>query len=204
MIAAENLGLRTRRGWVFQQVDLAVDDGGIVAVVGPAGSGRSMLLLSLAGRARPSTGTLSVAGETSRAAIRRLVGVARITGAVDLEPDLTVHDIRRETRLLSRGADLRRAEGDLGLSLDGASAVGDLAADERLLLAVATATAAAPRALVVDDVDLGTTREQQERVWAALRDVAAAGTAVMASALDPVVVDGVAVVELEGDDRAAR
>ena len=41
LIRAEGLGLRTRRGWVFQDVDLRLAEGSVTALVSPAGSGRS-------------------------------------------------------------------------------------------------------------------------------------------------------------------
>ncbi|HEY4458845.1 MAG TPA: ATP-binding cassette domain-containing protein, partial [Pseudonocardiaceae bacterium] len=58
VVNARQLSLRTKRGWVFRDVDLDLAEGELLAVAGPAGSGRSMLLLTLAGRAKPSSGTL--------------------------------------------------------------------------------------------------------------------------------------------------
>src|SRR5882757_4798891 len=100
LIRAEQFGLRTRRGWVFRDVELSLTAGSVTAITGPAGSGRSMLLLTLAGRAKPTTGRLVVAGQERRPDIRQLVAVARITGAVELEPELHVIDHIREAELL--------------------------------------------------------------------------------------------------------
>jgi ABC-2 type transport system ATP-binding protein len=104
LVRADGLGLRTRRGWVFRDVDLALPTGSVIALAGPAGSGRSMLLLTLAGRARPTAGTFTVAGDGHRAHIRRSVAVARITASVELEPELRVIDHIREAALLAHGA----------------------------------------------------------------------------------------------------
>src|SRR3954469_7639256 len=166
------LGLRTRQGWVFRDVDLSLPAGSVAAIAGPAGSGRSMLLLTLAGRARPTDGTLSVDDADRRAAIRRRVAVARVTGAIEPDPDLLVADCRREAVLLSPGADVTWAQELVGLSADGATPVGDLAADDAALLALALAAASRPVALVLDDVDRDATHAQQARVWAALTAVA--------------------------------
>ena len=51
-------------------IDLAVDDGGLLAVAGPSGSGKSTLLHVMGTLDRPSAGTVQVAGfDTSRYAV---------------------------------------------------------------------------------------------------------------------------------------
>lgn len=204
MIEASGLGLRTRQGWVYRDIGLSLATGEMAAVVGPSGSGRTMLLLTLAGRAKPSAGELRVGVATARPDIRGLVNVARATGAVELDPDLTVGDSRREAGLLFYGTDLAEAEDLVGLNLDSATVVGDLAADDAALFALALAACGRPAALVLDDVDLRTTPAQQDRIWAALRAVADSGIAVVASALaagSSVVAEHT--IELGEDRRAA-
>ncbi|HEX4703979.1 MAG TPA: ATP-binding cassette domain-containing protein [Pseudonocardiaceae bacterium] len=202
LIRAERLGLRTRRGWVFQDVDLAIPAGAVTALTGPAGSGRSMLLLTLAGRAKPTTGRLTVAGTERRAEIRQHVAVARVTAAVELEPEMHVIDHIREAELLNRG-DYRSAAGAIGLDLDPTAVVADLATDDAVLFAVALALAARPKALVVDDVDIAAGPTQQARIWSALH---AAGTTVIASTVDGrLAADaGATVVTIEGSTADAR
>ena len=196
MIEATGLGLRTRHGWVYRDVDMTLSPGTAAAVAAPAGSGRTMLLLTLAGRAKPSTGGLRVGGATARADIRRAVTVARATGAVELDPDLTVGDSRREAGLLFYGADLDWAEELVGLSVDSATVIGDLAPDDHALFALALATATQPAAVVLDDVDLRTTPDQQRRIWAALRTVADAGVTTIASTVDAGLAGAVTVHQL--------
>lgn len=181
LIRAEGLGLRTRRGWVYQDVDLRIPDNSRTAIAGPAGSGRSMLLLTLAGRAVPTVGRLVVAGEEHRGRIRELVAVARVTAAVGLEPEMQVIDHIREAELLTGGGDYRTAAATIGLDLDPTALVADLAPDDSVLLAVALALAGRPRAIVVDDVDIAATQVQQRRIWAAL---GRAGVAVIASTVE--------------------
>ena len=166
LIRADGLGLRTRRCWVFQDVDLRLSAGSVTAVAGPAGSGRSMLLLTLAGRARPSAGQLVVAGQVQRGRIRDLVAVARVTKAVELEPEMRVIDHIREAELLGRH-DYHRAAETVGLDLDPTALVADLATDDGVLLATALALAGHPKAIVVDDVDIAATHAEQRRIWAA-------------------------------------
>jgi ABC-2 type transport system ATP-binding protein len=185
VVNARQLSLRTKRGWVFRDVDLALARGETLAVAGPAGSGRSMLLLTLAGRAKPTGGSLDVAGTARRAKIRTVASVARITGAVELEPDLRVIDHVRELRLLShRELNYRHAAELVGFTADGTTLVGDLTSDEATLFAVALAVTGSPQLLVVDDADVGATLEQQQRIWSALLGVGSTGIVVVASTVD--------------------
>jgi ABC-2 type transport system ATP-binding protein len=203
LVRADGLGLRTRRGWVFRNVDLALPARSVTALAGPAGSGRSMLLLTLAGRARPTDGTLTVAGEGRRAHIRQAVAVARITDAVELEPELRLADHIREAKLLSREFDYPWARELTGLTVDSATLVSDLAADDLALFAVAVAVAGRPRVLVVDDVDLSASAAQQLRIWRALRAIADAGVAVVGATVDgDVAADGGVTVVRTGEDSA--
>jgi ABC-2 type transport system ATP-binding protein len=200
LIRAEQLGLRAKRGWVYQGIDLALTAGSVTAITGPAGSGRSMLLLTLAGRAKPTTGRLIVAGQERRSDIRQLVAVARITGAVELEPELHVIDHIREAELLAQ-RDYRWAAGKIGLDVDPTAIVGELATDDAVLLAVALALAGRPRALVVDDVDIAATPTQQRRIWTALR---AAGTTVIATTVDAEIAADTGADVKQGSDVHAR
>jgi ABC-2 type transport system ATP-binding protein len=204
LVRAAGLGLRTRRGWVYRDVDLALPAGSVTALSGPAGSGRSMLLLTLAGRARPTDGTLTVAGDGRRAHLRRSVAVARITGAVELEPELRLTDHVREAGLLAGGGfDYPWARELTGLTADSSTLVGDLAADDAVLFAVALALAGKPRLVVVDDVDVRASAGQQGRIWRAARGIAAAGVAVVGSTVDGDVATGAgATVVRTGEDSA--
>jgi ABC-type multidrug transport system ATPase subunit len=198
VVNARQLSLRTNRGWVFRDVDLDLADGDLLAVAGPAASGRSMLLLTLTGRAKPSEGSLSVAGHQRRGRIRQVTSVARITGAIELEGDLRVIDHLHEVRWLSRHeVDYRRAADLVGFTVDSATFVNDLAPDEATLFAVALAAAGRPRLLVVDDVDVAATVEQQRRIWAALAEVARSGIVVVASTVEADIPAGLGVRVLD-------
>jgi ABC-type multidrug transport system ATPase subunit len=182
LISADQLCLRTHRGWVFQDVDLHIPAGSVTALAGPSGSGRSMLLLTLAGRARPTSGRLTVAGQTDRPGIRRAVAVARVTGAAELEPDLRVVDHIREAQLLNRHSfDYPWAREVLGLDADPTSLVADLPTDDAVLLSVALVLAARPPVIVVDDVDIAASIEQQTRIWRAFGNTS---TTVIATTVD--------------------
>src|SRR5690348_6780189 len=91
VVSADGLGLRTRRGWVFRDVSLRVEPGELVAVTGPAGSGRTSLLLALAGHFRTTEGTYALAGRA---------GVGLVPGLNEPERGLTAAEHVQERLLL--------------------------------------------------------------------------------------------------------
>ncbi|MFC4017499.1 ATP-binding cassette domain-containing protein [Micromonospora sp. GCM10011542] len=126
VVEASGLGLRTRRGWVFRDVDLAVGAGELHAVTGPPGSGRTSLLLALAGRFPTSEGRLVRHGSAA---------LGQVAGVHEPDPELTVAEhVAERLLLLGRRARLggerrRRAaplaalrSGRLGRSGSGAGA----------------------------------------------------------------------------------
>ena len=56
--------MRGPSGPVYGPIDLDVDAGGVTVLVGPSGVGRIALLMTLAGRMRPESGSLTVFGRT--------------------------------------------------------------------------------------------------------------------------------------------
>lgn len=193
-IVARGLGLRTREGWVYRNVDLEVPGASLVVITGPAGSGKTALLLTLAGRMRAGEGALTVAGLNAgrdTSALRRRVGLGEFRGVNDLDETLTVADqVMAELALHGRrwrGAHVAATLDELGLALDPHQKVRDLAAGERTLLGAALGMIGEPPLLVVDELDDNATPEEAAAVLAGLRRSTAAGTTVVAGALDPVI-----------------
>ncbi|WP_392507350.1 ATP-binding cassette domain-containing protein [Naumannella halotolerans] len=78
---------------VFGGVDLVVGEGGMGLIRGPGGSGKTALLLSLAGRMQVSDGTGQVCGDDLRkhpGRVRKHVALANVGGITDLEDNFTV------------------------------------------------------------------------------------------------------------------
>ncbi len=208
-VHAERLGLVGPHGPVFTDVRLDAAPGALVAAEGPAGSGRTCLLLALTGRMKPSSGRAEVGGHPlpkKMAAVRRISGVGSMPGVTDLDPSLSVAEHLRERVLLQRrfvgrpgalllprrrrAADVReRAHAALdavGLDPDelpkgSRTRVRDLERLDELRLSLALALVAEPRVLAVDDVELGLPAAEREAAWDLLRRLAAAGTTVLAA-----------------------
>jgi len=191
-ISASGLGLATRQGPAFSNLSFDIAKGALAVFSGPAGSGRSALLLAIAGRMRKLTGSLWVAGLDAigqSKEVRRTVSLARISGLVDLEGQLTVTDSFTERALMDAVPETRaaavfgHAETILDVTFDRRRLVDDLPALDRTLLAVALATLRPAHVLVLDDADLGLALADQHRLMAALQRVTDTGITVVASTI---------------------
>lgn len=91
-LSARGLELETYAGFVYRNVDLDVFKGRVTAVRGRNGSGKSALLLTLAGRMKPTGGMLFVGGlelPRERAKAERHVGLGLFKGLNDLPENLS-------------------------------------------------------------------------------------------------------------------
>jgi ABC-2 type transport system ATP-binding protein len=177
VLTTDGLGLRTRRGWVFRDVTLAVDSGELVAITGPAGSGRTSLLLALAGRFRTTEGTV---GSPRRA------GVGLVPGLNEPERGLTAAEHVQERLLLlgqrphGRGVFANRVSALLAdLPLDERTLGRDLTPYQRQRLMLRLAEIGDPELIVADDVDAGLSSDERAWLWKALEDLTAQGKAVV-------------------------
>ncbi|HEX5012643.1 MAG TPA: ABC transporter ATP-binding protein [Candidatus Limnocylindrales bacterium] len=86
--ALETVGLGKRYGlrrWALHDLDLAVEEGTITALVGPNGSGKSTLLKAWVGFERPTTGRLRIHGVDP---VRHRGQAIRLAGFVPQQPSL--------------------------------------------------------------------------------------------------------------------
>ena len=169
VVSAHGLGLRTRRGWVFRGVDLDVFPGELVAIAGPSGSGRTSLLLALAGRFATSAGTVVLHGRAD---------LGHVPGVTDLEPNLTFQEHLRERRLL---VGRRRTVVTPAPAGTPEKLARDVSALDRQLWGLALARVAAPAVILADDVDSGLSTEERDDLWRELKALATDGFAVIAA-----------------------
>ena len=204
-VRAEGLGLHGPRGWVYRGVALEAGPGNLVLLDGAAGSGRTSLLLTLAGRMKPTEGRAEVAGLTlpqQAAAVRRIAALGPVPGVNDLEGALTVAEHLRERRLLHGAWLHRRAQRDVPRrGVEQATALAGLAVGElpdglrtpvrelgplqALRLSTALALLGRPRLLCVDDADDRLPAAERAAAWTMLRGIADEGTTVLVTATDP-------------------
>ncbi|ETK33585.1 ABC transporter ATP-binding protein [Microbispora sp. ATCC PTA-5024] len=195
-VRARGLGLRGRHGWVYRDVTLDAGPGTLTAVQGEAGSGRTSLLLTLAGRMRHGEGTLAVGGHTSPRAIRRVAALGLFPDVNPLDDALSVREHLHE-RMRPHGLLWRRGNGDVvtpalaRAGLDPAALpegdrtlARDLTRDQAVRLGIALALLDGPGLLLVDDFDDGIPADGRHALWATLRGLADAGLTVVAACTD--------------------
>jgi branched-chain amino acid transport system ATP-binding protein len=163
-------------------VDLAVDEGETVAMIGANGAGKSTLLHTIAGALRPSRGTVAFAGtplDGVRADRRVGLGIALVPEGRRLFPSLSVeenllvgaHRHRRGPWSLARVFDLLPLLHPLR---DRRAAF--LSGGEQQAAAIGRALMSNPRLLLLDEVSLGLAPAVVKRLYAALPGIAAEGT----------------------------
>jgi len=175
ILTATGAGVRHRRRWLFQDLDVSVQPGEIVAIVGPPGSGRTTVLLALARRFKLSAG--SVQGSAA------LGYVPQVTQP---EPVLTVLEHVRE-RLLLMGRSGRDA-GQVRLhGLDPGLKGFELSPYQRQVIGVVLAQLEDPQVIALDGVDDGLDLREQGELWGLLTGLAEAGLGVLVTAreVDP-------------------
>jgi len=161
----------------LREVDLDVEDGAFVAVIGPDGAGKSTLLRVLAGLRRSSE------GEVTRALPKAEVG---FSGAeFDLYGDLTVMENLRffaSVRGL-RNEEFRRAAGRI-LEMVGLTEAADrlavnLSGGMKKKLGLAAALIYEPRLLILDEPTIGVDPTSRRELWGIIAEAHAAGTTVV-------------------------
>lgn len=178
-IHAKDLELKTYAGFAYRGVDVDVHKGELVAVRGRNGSGKTALLLTLAGRMKPTGGMLVVGGyelPRQRAKAERHVGLSLFKSLNDLQESLTVAyatgaEFELYGRKPRREAVLEYLQ-EWGLSDVAAVRVKDLTSEKLTQLGIALAFAGAPDAVVVDDVEDQLTMSQSEGLVELLLDAA--------------------------------
>ncbi|MDG4665697.1 ATP-binding cassette domain-containing protein [Mycobacterium sp. 236(2023)] len=194
-VIARAITMRGPSGPVYGPVDLDITAGGVTVLVCPPGSGRTALLMTLAGRMRPGSGTLSVFG---RSKVRDVFTGAALAAIEDLDgvsESVTVGDALTEQmrwdarwyKLIGRADEAALAKicgpvfGDLPLP-PLHEYVEELSELDRMLLRVALANTARPPLLVVGDIEQVTHDESREHLVARLVELGAEQTVVTASA----------------------
>jgi energy-coupling factor transporter ATP-binding protein EcfA2 len=174
-------------------VDLTIEAGERVAIVGRNGSGKSTLVRHWNGLLRPTTGRVLVDGTPTDG--RRVAELARIVGLTFQDPDrqLFTGSCRREVEFGARNVGLRGRALDAAVT-GGLDAVGlteaaatnpyDLGPSRRRLLTLACVLAMQTPVVVLDEPTMGLDTGQVALVSALVARLAAAGRTVVAISHD--------------------
>jgi branched-chain amino acid transport system ATP-binding protein len=169
-------------------VSLTIAQGELVCVIGPNGAGKTTLIGALAGLKRPRSGSITMDGrEMTAVAPHRFcaAGIAIVPEGRRLFTRLSV----REN--LEIGSYLRPARAERERSLARVCALfpavrdkldapaGALSGGQQQMVAIGRALMAEPRLLLLDEPSLGLSPMMVQVMFRAIRDVNAAGTAVL-------------------------
>jgi len=162
VFVARHLAKTYRMGEVavhaLQDVDLEIDEGEFVVLLGPSGSGKSTLLNILGGLDVPTSGTalwrdhdLATAGEQDLTSYRR-EHVGFVFQFYNLIPSLTVREnVALVTDIAPQPMDVDEAIGRVGLTARANHFPSQLSGGEQQRVAIARAIAKRPDVLLCDE-----------------------------------------------------
>jgi len=189
-VLLEVAGLEVRYGGIeaVRGLDLAVDEGAIVAMIGANGAGKSSTLLALSGIVKPSAGSIRFEGRelagmrADRIVARGLVQVPEgraILAPLTVAENLALGSWTRKDRR-SVAVDLERVYGLFPrLAERSGQIAGSLSGGEQQMLAIGRALLAAPRILLLDEPSMGLAPLLVASIFATIQEIARSGTTVL-------------------------
>jgi ABC-type Mn2+/Zn2+ transport system ATPase subunit len=172
---------------VLTDVDLKVNEGELVALVGANGAGKSTLLKVIVGLLRPSSGSVRVLGTEPRLAAPR---TAYLPQAEELRWDypLRVDDVVAMGRIGRKGTAPRSAQRDALARVSAADLarrpIAALSGGQRQRVLLARALVSQPELLLLDEPATGVDPTTEEQLMTVLRDIASTGRTVLVSTHD--------------------
>ncbi len=170
-------------------VDLDVDDGEMVAVLGTNGAGKSTLMRALSGLVVPTAGEIMFDGKaiTTYEAYRITeAGILQVPGGRGIFPGLTVAECLRVAGWLydSDDQDLARATETVldyfpVLARRWHTPAGSLSGGEQQMLSLSMAFIAKPRLLIIDELSLGLAPTVIESLLDIVKGIHDQGTAII-------------------------
>ncbi|MFE1547343.1 ABC transporter ATP-binding protein [Streptomyces sp. NPDC058718] len=189
LVLTEALGVRRGRVEALRRIDLQVEPGETIALMGRNGAGKSTFLSTLVGMIPPTSGTVRVAGRTPHTTTPR--ELIRQVGLVPQEPrDLLYAD--------TVAAECAAADADAGAAPGTCRALvsellpgvaddthpRDLSEGQRLALALAVVLTGRPPLLLLDEPTRGLDYAAKARLVTHLRALAAEGHAIVLATHD--------------------
>jgi ABC-2 type transport system ATP-binding protein len=152
VIEASGLGKRYGRRWALADCTLAVPAGRVTGLVGPNGAGKTTLLQLAAGLLTPTSGTITVLGESTGGTPAQLARVGFVAQDAPVYPGLSVAGHLRMGAWLNPTWDGELAGRRIGqLGLDLRQRAGSLSGGQRAQLALTLAAAKRPELLLLDE-----------------------------------------------------
>ncbi|GAB3644575.1 ABC transporter ATP-binding protein [Glycomyces tarimensis] len=182
ILSIESAHVSYGRVHAARDVSIEVPEGGLVALIGANGAGKSSVLAAIAGLVRPKSGKVRFAGRdiTHRAVHRRVAdGLVLVPEGRQILGSLTVAE---NLRLGAHGR-RRHAAGESEmyelfpvLGQRRSLAAGSLSGGEQQMLAIARAMIARPRVVLLDEPSMGLAPKVVDEVFSVIERIRAGGT----------------------------
>jgi branched-chain amino acid transport system ATP-binding protein len=186
LLQVEGLSARYGAVPVLHQVDLDVDAGEAVALLGANGAGKTTTLRAVSGLVRPSAGTVRLGGrvlsgrpphEAVAAGVGHVPEGRRLFARMTVAENLAMGAYARRR---PDPADLARVHALFPVLQERAAQLaGTLSGGEQQMVALGRALMGRPRLLLLDEPALGRAPQVVETVLAAVTSLVADGTAVL-------------------------
>ena len=174
---------------ILFDVDLEIDEGEIVAVLGTNGAGKSTLLGAIIGTVEADNGAVVFDGrDITHAPPEEIAahGVAHVPGGKGVFPSLSVAENLRAATWLARD-DPSEVDRRLGrvhelfpvLTDRAAEPAANLSGGQQQMLALSMAMLSRPRLLVIDELSLGLSPLIVDQLLDVVRDIRAQGTTII-------------------------
>lgn len=175
---------------VLKGIDLRIDDGEVVALLGGNAAGKSTTMKTILGLVIPSSGTVTFAEQdiTRREPAYRIgLGMATVPEARRLFPSMSVYDnllmgayVRRRLSWLEIRKDLDTVLGLFPRLAERLRQVaGTLSGGEQQMVAVGRALMARPRLILMDEPSMGLAPALVETIYEIVRHIKSLGTSML-------------------------
>jgi branched-chain amino acid transport system ATP-binding protein len=187
MLAVQGLRSGYGKVEVLHDVDLSIERGQIVTLIGANGAGKTTLLKTISGLIRPTAGSIEFEGESM---VRRpphkivALGLSQVPEGRAILKRMTVMDNLR------MGA-FTRSDNAIGADIDAVlqrfpalaerrgQAAATLSGGEQQMLAIGRALVARPRLLLLDEPSLGLAPKFVTRIFLTLRELRQEGKTIL-------------------------
>ncbi len=168
-------------------VDIEVNKGEIVTIIGANGAGKTTTLRTISGLLRPKLGSISFNGEDITGVKPHIItgrGISHVPEGRGIFANLTVHD-NLELGGYLRKDKIKQSEFERVYSLFPVlkerikQNAGTLSGGEQQMLAISRALMAKPTLLLLDEPSLGLAPQMVQTIFRVIREINAEGTTIL-------------------------
>src|SRR5687768_12044250 len=168
-------------------IDLEVNKGEIVTLIGANGAGKTTTLRTISGLLRPKKGEISFNGQNITGVKPHVItgkGISHVPEGRGIFANLTVHD-NLELGGYLRKDNITQAEYERVYSLFPVlkerikQSAGTLSGGEQQMLAISRALMAKPSVLLLDEPSLGLAPQMVQTIFRVIREINAEGTTIL-------------------------